>query len=115
MHFAGPREGEDLACHYAAADVFVFPSRTDTFGLVLLEALASGLPVAAFPVPDPLDVVNGFGVGFLEEDLASAARHALAISAQACRDFALQFSWRRSAEQFLGNLQPFDPAINKPA
>jgi glycosyltransferase involved in cell wall biosynthesis len=114
VRFAGPREGEDLACHYAAADVFVFPSRTDTFGLVLLEALASGVPVAAFPVPGPLDVVNGFGVGFLEEDLASAARHALAISPQACRDFALQFSWRRSAEQFLGNLQPFDPAINKP-
>ena len=80
VHFAGPREGEDLARHYAAADVFVFPSRTDTFGLVLLEALASGLPVAAFPVPGPLDVINGSAVGFLDEDLASAARHALAIS-----------------------------------
>ena len=73
------------------------------------------MPVAAFPVPGPLDVVNGFGVGVLDEDLASAARHALTVSPQACRDFALQFSWRRSAEQFLGNLQPFDPAINKPA
>jgi glycosyltransferase involved in cell wall biosynthesis len=113
--FLGAKHGEELARIYAAADVFVFPSRTDTFGLVLLEALASGVPVAAFPVPGPLDVVNGFGVGFLEEDLASAARHALTVSPQACRDFALQFSWRRSAEQFLGNLQPFDPAINKPA
>ena len=114
VRFAGPRQGEDLARHYAAADVFVFPSRTDTFGLVLLEALASGVPVAAYPVPGPLDVVNGAGVGFLEEDLASAARHALTISPEACRRYALQFSWQRSAEQFLGNLQPFDPAINKP-
>ncbi|HKF64408.1 MAG TPA: glycosyltransferase family 1 protein [Dongiaceae bacterium] len=114
VRFAGPRQGENLARHYAAADVFVFPSRTDTFGLVLLEALASSVPVAAYPVPGPLDVVDGAGVGFLDEDLASAARHALAISPEACRRYALQFSWQRSAAQFLGNLQPFDPAINKP-
>jgi glycosyltransferase involved in cell wall biosynthesis len=107
VHFAGPRQGEDLARHYAASDVFVFPSRTDTFGLVLLEALACGIPVAAYPVPGPLDVIDGAEVGFLEEDLASAARKALAIPAQRCRDYALQFSWRRSAEQFLANLQPF--------
>jgi len=107
VHFAGPRQGEDLARHYAAADVFVFPSRTDTFGLVLLEALACGIPVAAYPVPGPLDVINGADVGFLDEDLASAARKALGIPAQRCRDYALQFSWRRSAEQFLANLQPF--------
>jgi glycosyltransferase involved in cell wall biosynthesis len=107
VRFAGPRYGEDLACHYAAADVFVFPSRTDTFGLVLLEALASGLPVAAFPVPGPLDVVDGARVGWLDEDLAAAVRHALEISPQACRAHALQFSWRRCAEQFLANLQPF--------
>ena len=105
--FAGPREGEDLARHYAAADVFVFPSRTDTFGLVLLEALASGLPVAAYPVAGPLDVINGASVGFLDEDLAGAARRALAVSPELCRDYALQFSWRRSAEQFLANLRPF--------
>jgi glycosyltransferase involved in cell wall biosynthesis len=106
-HFVGPREGEDLASHYAAADVFVFPSRTDTFGLVLLEALASGLPVAAFPVPGPLDVINGSAVGFLDEDLAGAARRALDVPPAACRDYALQFSWQRSSEQFLANLQPF--------
>jgi glycosyltransferase involved in cell wall biosynthesis len=105
--FAGPRQGEDLARHYAGADVFVFPSRTDTFGLVLLEALASGLPVAAYPVPGPLDVIGGAKVGFLDEDLASAARRALAVSPEICRDYALQFSWRRSAKQFLANLQPF--------
>jgi glycosyltransferase involved in cell wall biosynthesis len=107
VRFAGPREGEELACYYAAADVFVFPSRTDTFGLVLLEALASGLPVAAFPVPGPLDVVNGAAVGFLDEDLGRAARQALALSPDRCRDYALTFSWRRSAEQFLANLKPF--------
>jgi len=107
VRFAGPRQGEDLARHYAAADVFVFPSRTDTFGLVLLEALASGLPVAAYPVPGPLDVIDGAGVGFLDEDLASAAHRALAIPPQRCRDYALNFSWRNSAEQFLTNLQPF--------
>ena len=105
--FAGPKHGEDLARHYAAADVFVFPSRTDTFGLVLLEALASGLPVAAFPVPGPLDVINGSAVGFLDEDLGAAALRALTIPAQACRDYAMQFSWRRSSEQFLSNLRPF--------
>jgi glycosyltransferase involved in cell wall biosynthesis len=107
VRFAGPRQGEDLARHYAAADVFVFPSRTDTFGLVLLEALASGLPVAAYPVPGPLDVIDGASVGFLDEDLASAARRALDVSPELCRDYALQFSWRRSAEQFLANLRPF--------
>jgi len=110
VRFAGPRQGEDLARHYAAADVFVFPSRTDTFGLVILEALACGIPVAAYPVPGPLDVIDGAEVGFLDEDLASAARKALAIPAQRCRDYALQFSWRRSAEQFLANLQPFGPS-----
>ncbi len=107
VHFAGARHGEDLARHYAAADLFVFPSRTDTFGLVMLEALASGLPVAACPVPGPLDVIGNTDVGVLSEDLAAAARAALAIPPERCRDFALRFSWRRTAEQFLGNLAPF--------
>lgn len=107
VHWAGARHGEDLARHYAAADVFVFPSRTDTFGLVLLEALASGVPVAAYPVPGPLDVVNGSGTGCLSEDLAEAVETALTIPPERCRDYALGFSWRRSAEQFLANLRPF--------
>ena len=77
--FVGAKVGEELAAHYAGADVFVFPSRTDTFGLVLLEALASGLPVAAYPVPGPLDIVDGTGVGVLDVDLAAAARQAIAI------------------------------------
>ncbi len=107
VRFLGVRQGEGLARCYAAADVFIFPSRTDTFGLVLLEALAAGLPVAAYPVPGPLDVVDGIGVGCLDEDLARAARSALAIPRERCRDYALQYSWRRSAEQFLENLRPF--------
>lgn len=107
VHWAGARHGEDLARHYAAADVFVFPSRTDTFGLVLLEAMASGVPVAAYPVPGPLDVVNGSGAGCLDEDLRRAVETALTIPAALCRDHALGYSWRRSAEQFLANLRPF--------
>ncbi|MBY6263078.1 glycosyltransferase family 1 protein [Azospirillum sp. 412522] len=107
VHWVGAKHGEELAKHYAAADVFVFPSRTDTFGLVLLEALASGVPVAAYPVPGPLDVVDGSGAGCLDEDLKRAVEGALAIPGQTCRDYALGYSWRRSAEQFLSNLRPF--------
>jgi glycosyltransferase involved in cell wall biosynthesis len=102
----GAKHGQDLARHYAGADVFVFPSRTDTFGLVLLEALASGLPVAAYPVPGPNDVINGHPVGVLDEDLGRAARAATEIPSERCRAFALEFSWPRSAEQFLDNLAP---------
>jgi glycosyltransferase involved in cell wall biosynthesis len=107
--FVGAKEGEDLARHYAAADLFVFPSRTDTFGLVLLEALASGLPVAAYPVPGPKDVLGDAPVGAMDEDLSRAARAALAIPPERCREFALARSWMASAEQFLANLSPFDP------
>ncbi|WP_207478057.1 glycosyltransferase family 4 protein [Arenibaculum pallidiluteum] len=107
VRFVGAKHGEELARHYAAADVFVFPSRTDTFGLVLLEALASGVPVAAYPVPGPLDVIDGSGVGVLDEDLGRAVRGALGIDPAACRDYALRFSWRASAQQFLDNLRPF--------
>ena len=74
VHFAGAKFGEDLARHYASGDVFVFPSRTDTFGLVLLEALASGLPVAAYPVPGPLDVIGDSGCGVLDHDLGAGGR-----------------------------------------
>lgn len=106
--FAGAKAGEDLAAHYAAADVFVFPSRTDTFGLVLLEALASGVPVAAYPVAGPRDVLGDAPVGVLDDDLRRAVLAALAVSPEACRGFALARSWMASAEQFLGNLAPFD-------
>ncbi len=106
--FPGLKRGEELAAHYADADVFVFPSRTDTFGLVLLEALASGLPVAAYPVAGPLDVLGGSPAGRLDSDLGKAAREALAIPRELCRRAAESFSWSASARQFLDNLAPFD-------
>jgi glycosyltransferase involved in cell wall biosynthesis len=103
-HFLGQRSGEELAALYRSSDVFVFPSRTDTFGLVMLEALASGVPVAAFPVPGPLDVVGGTPAGVLSEDLRAACMKALEIPRASARRFALTRSWRASTEQFLGNL-----------
>ena len=102
--FLGMQTGEALARIYASADVFVFPSRTDTFGIVLLEALASGLPVAAYPVPGPQDVIGGSDVGVLDEDLAVACRKALAVPRHKTRAFALNFTWRESARQFLDNV-----------
>ncbi len=109
--FTGAKVGEELAAHYAAASVFVFPSRTDTFGLVLLEALASGVPVAAYPVPGPLDVIGDSPAGVLNTDLAAAARAALDVPAELCRRHALTFSWEACTRQFLGNLAPFDVEV----
>lgn len=103
-HFLGMRAGEALAEAYASADVFVFPSRTDTFGIVLLEALAAGVPVAAYPVPGPVDVIGGSGVGVLDHDLRAAALAALSIPRDTCRTFALSRSWEASARQFLDNI-----------
>lgn len=109
--FLGARQGEALAEAYAAADVFVFPSKTDTFGLVLLEALASGLPVAAFPVGGPRDVIGAAPVGALNDDLRIACLAALAISPQACLAFAGKHSWQASARAFIENITD----IRKPA
>src|SRR5712675_3403895 len=102
--FLGPRQGEALAEVYAAADVFVFPSKTDTFGLVLLEALASGLPVAAFPVTGPRDVIGNAPVGVLNDDLRLACLSALHISPQACLEFAAKHTWEASARAFVENI-----------
>lgn len=102
--FLGVKEGADLASHLAGADVFVFPSLTDTFGVVQLEALACGTPVAAFPVTGPKDVLGGREVGALHADLYPACIRALSISRDACRAFALENSWQRSARQFIDNL-----------
>jgi glycosyltransferase involved in cell wall biosynthesis len=99
--FVGARQGAEA---YAAADVFVFPSRTDTFGLVLLEALASGLPVAAFPVTGPRDVIGAAPVGALNDDLRAACLSALAISPQACLEFAARHTWEASARAFVENI-----------
>src|ERR1700688_1461152 len=102
--FLGARQGEALAQAYAAADVFVFPSKTDTFGLVLLEALASGLPVAAFPVTGPRDVIGAAPVGALNDDLREACLAAMTISPQACLAFAARHTWEASARAFVENI-----------
>jgi glycosyltransferase involved in cell wall biosynthesis len=96
--------GERLAETYSAADVFVFPSKTDTFGLVLLEALASGVPVAALPVPGPLDVIGDAPVGALNNDLRAACFAALDIPRDACREFAASRSWGACAQAFIENV-----------
>ena len=104
--FTGYKFGEDLARHVAAADVCVFPSRTDTFGLVLLEAMACGLPVAALPVTGPIDVVRQGVTGVLDEDLRAATLAALALDPAACRAQALEHTWEAATRQFLANLAP---------
>jgi len=104
-HFLGTRTGSALADVYASADVFVFPSLTDTFGMVILEALACGLPVAAFPVMGPLDVIGKSGCGCLDSDLRRAALTALEVPREKCRTYALTFTWRESVRQFLDNVK----------
>lgn len=104
--FVGFQRGEDLARHVAAADVMVFPSLTDTFGLVNLEAMACGVPVAAFPVTGPVDVVRDGETGALDWDLAAAARRALQVSPEACRTWALSHDWASCTREFEANLVP---------
>ncbi|MGL4314523.1 MAG: glycosyltransferase family 4 protein [Sphingomonas sp.] len=105
-HFLGPKFGAELAACYAAADVFVFPSRTDTFGLVMIEALACGVPVAAYPVTGPVDVLKP-GVGVMDDDLDTAIAAALLLDRDDCRAYGQGFTWRASARQFLDALAPF--------
>jgi glycosyltransferase involved in cell wall biosynthesis len=104
--FTGFKYGEALAAHLAAADVFVFPSLTDTFGLVLLEALSCGVPVAAFPVTGPIDVVENGRTGVLHDDLRAAMSQALELNPTVCREFALRHTWDAATSQFLANLAP---------
>lgn len=106
VHFLGYRTGEAIAQHLSAADVFVMPSRFETFGMVVLEALACGTPVAAYPVHGPADILDGASCGVLSQDLRQAALDALEIERQACRDFALQFSWSACTDQFARALVP---------
>ena len=108
--FTGPRHGEALARAYSGGDVFVFPSRTDTFGLVILEALACGTPVAAFPVTGPKDVLADAAgkIGSVNPDLRIAACDALTADRDACRGHAERFSWRACAEIFLSHLVPLN-------
>jgi len=109
-HFLGFRYGEDLAAHVAAADVMVFPSRTDTFGLVNLEAMACGVPVAAFPVTGPIDVLDNGVTGVLDEDLGRAALLALRLDPRICREHALRSGWDVCSREFEANLAPFEAA-----
>jgi glycosyltransferase involved in cell wall biosynthesis len=114
--FLGSRDSEALAEIYAAADVFVFPSCTDTFGLVLLEALASGVPVAAFPAAAPRDVIGAAPVGRLNEDLRRACLEALECSPEDCRAFVLGMTWEASARIFLTHIEEATKsARSKPA
>lgn len=115
--FTGFKAGAELAALYTSADVFVFPSLTDTFGLVLLEAAACGLPIAAFPVQGPRDVIGNEPVGILSEDLRAAALQALTIPRENCRIFALKHSWSAATDAFLAGLVQADSgqAMPKPA
>ena len=105
VNYLGVLNQHELAEVYASADVFVFPSKTDTFGLVLLEAMACGLPVAAYPVTGPIDVLDGSDAGVMHEDLREACLAALNIDRAAARAHAEKFSWRAATEQFIGHLQ----------
>lgn len=105
-HFAGWRQGEALSAAYAGADVSVFPSRTDTFGLVILEAMACGTPVAAYPVTGPLDVIAGSGAGVLDEDLRTAVLAALECDRARCREHAEGYSWEACTAAFRRQLAP---------
>ncbi|UCE89478.1 MAG: glycosyltransferase [Pseudomonadota bacterium] len=104
VRFAGFRFGSELSRYLAAADGFVFPSRTDTFGAVLLEAMACGVPVAAFPVTGPCDVVFNGETGILDEDLGAAVRAALSFDGRRCRAYALGHTWEAATAQFEAHL-----------
>jgi glycosyltransferase involved in cell wall biosynthesis len=104
--FHGARTGADLAHYYQQADVFVFPSRTDTFGLVLIEAMACGTPVAAYPVPGPQDVVLDANAGALDEDLRTAALRALTLDRAQVARYGSSYSWPAATRQFVANLRP---------
>jgi glycosyltransferase involved in cell wall biosynthesis len=116
VNYLGVLQQPELAKVYAAADVFVFPSKTDTFGLVLLEAMACGTPVAAYPVTGPIDVLGDSPAGAMNEDLRTACLDALKIPREVARAHAELFSWRASTEQFARHLKPVpSPAVHRTA
>jgi glycosyltransferase involved in cell wall biosynthesis len=104
VNFIGVKHGDELASIYASADVFVFPSKTDTLGLVNIEALASGTPIAAYPGRGPMDIIGDAPVGCFNNDLAVACEQALLLDRKACREFALHYSWEASAKEFISHL-----------
>ncbi|MTI11462.1 glycosyltransferase family 4 protein [Curvivirga aplysinae] len=109
--FVGAKHGEELVSYYNCADAFIFPSLTDTFGLVMLEALACGTPVAAYPVMGPKDVITDPTAGCLDHDLKTAVLKALGLKREDCRKFAEKQSWKASAETFRSYLHEFDPKL----
>lgn len=104
--FTGAKSGEELARHFADADVMVFPSFTDTFGLVILESMATGTPVAGFVANGPKDIIPGSKAGMVDEDLRTACLGALGMRREDCRAYAEKYSWRACAEEFVLNLKP---------
>ena len=108
VRFVGQKQGDELAAHVAAADVLVFPSLTDTFGLVLLEAMACGVPVAAFPVTGPLDVVQDGKTGVLDRDLRAAVLGALELDPEDCVAYARQHTWLEATRRFVSLLEPVE-------
>lgn len=113
VNWLGVLNPQELAQVYNSADVFVFPSRTDTFGLVLLEAMACGCPVAAYPVTGPVDVIGPEGPGALRDDLKDACLAALTIDRAEVRRFAERYSWAAASQQFLTHLHPFTPTAQQ--
>lgn len=111
VDFVGYKHGEELAACMRDADCFVFPSLTDTFGLVILEAMASGVPVAAYPAPGPIDLIENGSNGWICEDLAESIQQALKVERHQCRLFAEGFSWDQCTDQFASQLKPADPAL----
>lgn len=114
IHFAGPKFGDDLARHFADADVFVFPSKTDTFGLVIIEAMATGTPVAAYPVSGPIDIIPGSGAGIVDDDLKTACMSALTLSRDKARTHAEHYSWEAATDIFFEHLTPeYEPIARR--
>ena len=106
IRFTGPKFGENLARHFADADVFVFPSKTDTFGLVIIEAMATGTPVAGYPVSGPVDIIPGSKAGAIDNDLKTACEAALKLSRDDARKHALGYSWDAVSDVFFDYLTP---------
>ncbi len=113
VHFLGSKFGDELATYFASADVFVFPSLTDTFGLVILEAMATGTPVAAYDAPGPKDIIPGSDAGVIDADIATASRACLKLDRATARAYAETYSWKACAEAFIENLDPLPAPARK--
>ena len=108
----GEKTNGELASHFASADVFVFPSKTDTFGIVVCESLNCGTPVAAYPVPGPKDIFEGSKINCLDNDLKISAHKALKVNRGDCLEFAKKFTWEETARIFYNNISPNSKEIN---